>query len=266
MQLPGGVVRAGRRHRGFSFAPLTGEVELAVAEAWRAPTTPAAVTAALAAALDDLGGQPATVERVAALAVGDRQFLARRLAVELGRDARWLVATCPGCGDLLDVVVRASDLPVKEAGPGFPVVEVPTAAGPVRLRVPSGADQEAVVDLADDAAAEVALLRRCIVDGDVDPTWPAGRDDDARRAEAALEDAAPEVGLTVVATCPGCDAPVTVEVDAYTPLRDAVADIAEDLHTLALHYHWSEADSLRLPRHRRRWYVARLERALGVVV
>ena len=37
----------------------------------------------------------------------------------------------------------------------------------------------------------------------------------------------------------------------------------EDIHVLALHYHWSEADILRLPTPRRQHYLAMLARDLA---
>ncbi len=41
MRLPGGIVRDGARRRDFAFRPLTGAVELALAEAAGGPCPPA---------------------------------------------------------------------------------------------------------------------------------------------------------------------------------------------------------------------------------
>ncbi|MGH7620647.1 MAG: hypothetical protein ACREPM_25830 [Gemmatimonadaceae bacterium] len=39
--------------------------------------------------------------------------------------------------------------------------------------------------------------------------------------------------------------------------------LIEEVHVLALHYHWSESDILRLTRAKRQRYLALLERALS---
>ncbi len=60
MQLPGGLWEDGRRQRGFSFKPVDGALELAVAEASDiAESMPEAVTLALQCSLEELaGGSP----------------------------------------------------------------------------------------------------------------------------------------------------------------------------------------------------------------
>src|SRR5690349_7406102 len=80
MQLPGGIVENGHRRRDWAFRPVSGALELALAEAGDgAASTPAAVTQVLAAALDRVAGEAATPPRVAGLCVVDRQFLMREL-------------------------------------------------------------------------------------------------------------------------------------------------------------------------------------------
>ena len=39
--------------------------------------------------------------------------------------------------------------------------------------------------------------------------------------------------------------------------------LIEEIHVLALHYHWSESEILRLPRSKRRRYLALLERTMA---
>jgi len=205
MTLPGGLAVGGEVRRDYAFRAPTGDVELAVAEAMQAAKNmPERVSAALGAALDSLGGAPADAVLAAALSVGDRQFLMRRLAVHLGQDSRWLTAACGHCEERFDFQVRLDELPVKPAGDGYPLVRLDGDLAGMGLRVPSGADQAAIAGIADDGAALGALLRRCLVAGDPDrltaadaatlaetmqPEMPERPE--ARRAKTGGDEAAP---------------------------------------------------------------------------
>ena len=261
MRLPGGVWRDGTLWRDFAFRPLNGEVELAIAESGVAQNPPAGVTAVLAAALATVGGEAATPEVVGGLAVGDRQFLVRRLAARLGRDTVWLTCTCASCGAAFDVHIQQSALPVKEAAEGYPFTTVTTARGSHRLRVPNGADQEAIAGQdGDEAVAE--LLQRCSVDGSVPDALSR---EEILAIDAALEAVAPEVGLGLLATCPDCGTEQEVAVDPYLCLTQIGSELFSEIHTLAVVYHWSEAQSLALPVHRRRLYLKLIDRGRGMM-
>ncbi|HEV8579145.1 MAG TPA: hypothetical protein VGX68_08680 [Thermoanaerobaculia bacterium] len=258
MLLPGGIVRDGERRRHFAFRPVDGALETALAEAVSAPSMPAAVTAALAAALAEVGGEPSSPEVVRELAVGDRQFLVRQLSAHLGRDRVWLTAVCQACGERFDFEVPQTELPVKEAGAGYPYAEAGTPRARLRLRVPTGADQEAVADLPDDRAVR-ALFERCLLSG------VAAEDEDLAAAEAALEAAAPEVALAALAACPACGAQSEIAVDPYLVLAASPEELFVEVHRLASSYHWSEAEILALPRARRQLYLRLIDRSRGLV-
>lgn len=261
MRLPGGLCTPARE-RNFAFRPLSGRVELALAEAAAEPSFPAAVTAILAAALAHVGGVPASPALVRGLAVGDRQFLARRLAAALGRDSYWLRSSCTACGEKFDLLIETSRLPVKEAGPSFPFAEVPTRRGRLRLRAPTGADQEAIAEIPAIAAARRALFERCLVSGAA--AVDCGEDEVAA-AEAAVEDMAPEVVLSVATACPECGRQQAVELDPYFAFGSGGSGLLEEVHTLAAHYHWSERQILALPIGRRRQYLRLIDNARGVL-
>ena len=73
------------------------------------------------------------------------------------------------------------------------------------------------------------------------------------------------MALQAQATCPECDAELLVEVDPYLTLSLARDEIFGEVHTLARHYHWSEAEILALPQARRRLYLGLIDRARGMV-
>ena len=250
MRLPGGLWEGGERVCDAAFAELTGTLELAIgasADGW----SPAeATTATLAAALAHIGGEPATPDRVLDLCVDDRRWLMQQLARELGVTAAWMAPACETCGEHYDVRVELGRLMVKPAGEGFPFATVQTAAGPVRVRVPTGRDQRAVAGLAREPA-RAALARRCVAD-DADVGDPLG----VEAVERAVEAVSPEVTRAVETECPACGAHAEVPVDPYLCLHAGPDGILEDVVTLAGAFGWSEADTLALPRARRLRYLA----------
>jgi predicted RNA-binding Zn-ribbon protein involved in translation (DUF1610 family) len=260
--MPGGLWRHGECRRDWSFRTLTGEVELSILEAGRdRRSVPQRVTAVLSAALAELGGAAAQPDTVRALSVADRQYLMRRLAVEIGMEESWIAASCPSCGAAFDLPVRHGELPAKPAGEGYHFATVETSLGPVRFRVPDGADQEAVAGIQDPNEARRALAVRCAggaLAGELS-------DEDLDRAEAALEAVAPEVVTRAQAACPDCGQPAEVILDPYVCLGAAVGGLFLDIHTLASVYHWSEREILAMPRERRRLYLSLVDRSRGMV-
>jgi hypothetical protein len=272
MRLPGGVWQNGERRRDFAFKPLTGAVELALfggGERGRDLSRPEQVTSALAAALLEVGGRPATPESVRSLTVGDRQFLTRQLAALLGRDGLWLTAACAACGADYDCHVEQSKLPAKPAGES-PEVEIETSLGRCRFRPLNGGDQEAVAGLDDGTRALSTLARRCLVavgERELGPGEAAELEldeEDLASVDRALEDAAPEATVWIQAACPDCGETNQVWVDPYDCL-DGGDELFAEIHQLASSYHWSEAEILALPPKRRRLYLRLIDSDRGMV-
>ncbi len=267
MELPGGILIEGRIRRGFRFKPVTGYLEMALNEsAEGAETHPSRVTAALCQALQTLGDDAATVERVWGLSVGDRQFLMQRLSAHINDGQKWLTAECGACGEPFDVSFRYAELPVKPAGPDYPETAFSAAIGRLRLRAPTGADQEAVAAIADEAAALRVLLTRLVSAEDPDRPVDASQLTEAEIAaiEARIEAMAPEAATHLLARCPRCEAENRVPVSPYGCLERPGGELYGEIHQLARGYHWSEHDILSLPRRRRRIYLRLIDRNRGM--
>ncbi|MCB1887877.1 MAG: hypothetical protein KDH20_09745 [Rhodocyclaceae bacterium] len=261
--LPGGLIEDGVLRRDFAFLPVDGRLELALADALDAATsTPAAVTGALQASLATLAGRAPERHRVDALCVADRQFLMRRLAALLGRHSGWYAATCVACKARFDFPLDPALLPFKPAGDGFPTARLTLGRRRLQLRVPTGADQIRVLGLPPEGRRE-ALLRG-LVEGDAGalPAELAPRHID--RCEAALEAVAPELACEVVADCPECGQRNQVEIDPYGALAHDPDLTLQEVHRLAWHYHWSEAEILAMPRGRRARYLELIDAARGM--
>jgi len=258
MQLPGGLVENGTRRRDWAFRPLSGALELALAEAAEAAvSTPQAVTRALSLALDHLAGDAATPPRVAGLCVGDRQFLMRELDRHLGHDGGWFQAECGQCGARFDFQLDYADLPVQAAGEGYPQAQVDLDGRQWRFRLPTGADQETLASLPE-AEARPWLLRQLASEPE---SLGAPGQDLIAAAEAALESISPGVVVRVQAACLECGVGNVVELDPYRALSRRSDSLLREVHQIAAHYHWSEADILNLPRPRRQRYLQMIDRS-----
>ena len=99
------------------------------------------------------------------LLVGDRDHLMLRLRRLTLGDVVAAVLTCPSCRARMDLTIDLAEAPVE--GPPqmqeWQRLELPDRKQAVRFRLPTGADQEAVVHL-DEGEAVAALLRRCLRD------------------------------------------------------------------------------------------------------
>lgn len=259
--LPGGLVlEDGRRLVEAELRPLRGDEEDWLASHPGVPSA-LATTNLLANCLVALDGVPGDRDLARRLLAGDRDFLMLQLRrITLGERIGAVLA-CPGCQAKLDVDFTIADVPVAcrpQVATSF-AVEL-GAVGRRRVvcfRLPTGADQEAVLGREPQAAA-AALLRRCLLDdGGI-----ALDDAEGSRVADAMEERAPAVDLELDLTCPECSADFLAPFDTtrffLDEMRIRADQLLREVHTLAFYYHWSEAEILGLTRTRRRAYLSLL--------
>ncbi len=267
VKLPGGLPGNGRIERRARFHSLTGRIEQALIETGAAADQVGYVTSVLGTVLASIGETPADPERIASLCVADRQYLMLRLAALLEGEQMWLKVTCGRCESFFDVDLRRSELPVKPAAEGYPLVRLRLGEHEVEARVPNGGDQERIAELPDDQAM-LQLLQDCIcsVDGQP-PATEFSQELSPREIEEldqALDEVAPAVCDRLQVVCPECGHEQAAELDHYAGVRPGENYLYDEIHTLASHYHWSETDILDLPQQKRRRYVGMINRAGGV--
>lgn len=277
IRLPGGYYDAeGHRHRTAELVPLRGREEELLID--RSQPAAAQVTRILerCARLEGLG--PLDAEMARSLVVGDRQFLLMKLReITFGPEVR-AVAACPwwGCGQRVDVDFSLAQVPVHDGDPGpahtmqlseeAAVTEDGDRHRQVEFRLPNGGDQEtlAPLALANQAAALSALLERCVLAvGPARPPTQAWVDRLTARArleiEAAMAAAAPGPDLTIELRCPTCGRafglPFEIQDFFFGELHETADLLHREVHYLAYHYHWSEAEILGLTRDKRRHYI-----------
>ncbi len=264
-ELPGGLVVNGQTLRTAELRPLTGREEDWLAHHAGVPSA-LAVTHLLASCLVRVGHLEPSRELAGKLLVGDRDFLMLQLRRLTLGDGVQAVVECPACDAKADVGFNVSGVPVEPRPQTAAEYTLEAPAGEatartVRFRLPSGADQEAVLHLSVDAAAE-ALLDRCLLDGGGRPLEPAER----AAVIAEMERLAPKVDLELDVRCPECThsflLPFDTTVFFFREMRLTGRQLLREMHLLALYYHWSEAEILSLGRSRRRAYLELLSETL----
>lgn len=261
--LPGGLVLDdGRRLGRAELRPLTGREEEWVTQHAGAASVHLA-TKLLSACFVRLENQPVNSEMIDKLLAGDRDYLILQLRRLTLGDRFAAVFSCPACRRAMDVEFLAQDIAI-EPRPQSAAVYTWTsedAQRVVRYRLPNGADQEAVADLSPGDAVET-LLARCVIDDGGTPLSVAER----AAVIAEMDAHAPQIDLELELNCPECEHSFTTPFDCtsffFSEIRAQSRHLLREVHYLALHYHWSEAEILNLQRDRRRRYLALLNETL----
>ncbi|MFY9824879.1 MAG: hypothetical protein WAM82_26100 [Thermoanaerobaculia bacterium] len=287
--LPGGFWLDGVHHREAELRPLSGEDEAFLLEAGGALTPARRTTALLARCLTRLGPSPPVspvspvpAAAVSALPLGDREALLLHLRrLTLGERLECVLrCAAPECGEPMELDLAVSDLLVPAAASPQPwydeVFQHGAAPWRVRFRLPTGQDQELAADLVQEGAvlgAERAadlLLARCVASAVPEGHETPGEELPAAVAEAVAERMSaldPQAEVLLRLACPACGRETATLFDAaawlYQEIAGRAAELYREVHLLAFHYHWREADILAMTGRKRRLYLGFLAEALG---
>jgi hypothetical protein len=289
--LPGGFWLEGQCYRDAELRPVTGRDEAFLLDVADALLPAQWTTAILARCLVRLGPlRPVTLDGVRALTVGDREALLLHLRRLTLGDRLQGVLSCPQprCGKKMDLNLKVSNLLVPPQPNPQAKYEATLTANEttywVQFRLPTGADQEAVADLAqqDLEAAAQQVLSRCIAQvkakeatashpvhqqgmeqtSEVPETIPAI----AQQLPLLMAEHDPQAELQLQLLCPECGQPLTTTFDTATYFRQELAswinNLYREVHLLAFYYHWSEAEILRMTAKKRQRYLELLTAAV----
>lgn len=254
--LPGGLIlEDGRKVSRARLRGLTGVEEEWLGEA-RATPSAVKVTYVLSRCVEWVETAPVDSGLIRRMLVGDRDFLMLQLRrLTLGDNVLAVVA-CPACQAFMDAEFRISDVAVE---PRSQVSQWYASQRGVRFRLPAGADQEAVLGMSSDEA-EQTMLRRCLADDE--PLL----EEDAEAVIADMERYAPQVDVDLDLECPECkhrfQQPFDTSAFFFEEIRSKQGQLLREVHSLALYYHWSEAEILGLQRRRRHAYLRLLSDSL----
>jgi len=259
--LPGGLVLDdGRRLGRAELRPLTGREEEWVTQHAGMPSAHLA-TKILSACFVRLEDVPVSSDIIDKLLVGDRDYLILQLRRMTLGDRFAAVFSCPACKRAMDVEFLAQDIAIEPRPQKAVEYTWQTAQRAIRYRLPNGADQEAVAELPGGEAVE-ALMARCVIDDGGTPLSVAER----AAVIAEMDRLAPQIDLELELNCPECGHSFTTPFDCtsffFSEIRAQSRHLIREVHYLALHYHWSEAEILNLQRDRRRRYLALLNETL----
>ena len=276
--LPGGLWLDGLHHREAELRPLTGDDEAFLLETGAALPPARRTTLLLARCLTRLGPwEPVPAEAVRDLSIGDREALLLHLRRLSRGDRLQAVLRCPepACGERMDLDLDVRDLlvPLYPHAASWHEMDFEEAGSRwrVRFRLPTGADQEEAAALVrvDPTNAAGRMLRRCIDHIEQDGSGPVEEIPAAvaDRTAARMSELDPQAEVALQLSCPVCGREFSSVFDAaawlFQELAGAAAGLWREVHLLALHYHWSEAEILRLTVRKRRLYLGLLAESAG---
>jgi hypothetical protein len=275
--LPGGLWLDGVRHRDVLLHPLTGADEAFLVEAGESLPRAKKVTALLARCMQQLAPlAPVSMDVARSLTTGDREALLLHLRRLTLGDRLQCVLTCPhpDCGEKMDLELTVSDLlqpPYPHAREWYETTVTENGSTyRVRFRLPTGADQEEAAALArdDPQAAAVLILHRC-VESVSDGGSPTGDRPPALvdHLSATMSMLDPQAELSFDLACPACEHAFSAALDVaayfFQELAGRSRYVYWEVHTLALHYHWSEKDILNMTARKRQIYLDLLAEERG---
>lgn len=203
-------------------------------------------------------------DALAALPVGERDARLLRLRERTFGPSLESVASCPACGERLELAVAVAELlgvaGKGDAGAGAPR-RVRVGDTEVGFRLPTSLDLVAVAAAGDHETAKRALLARCIVEvaGDGEGAATALPDAAAAAVMRGMAEADPLADLELALSCPACgeawSAPFDIGHFFWVEVDVWAARTLREVHALASAYGWDEAEILALSPQRRQAYL-----------
>ena len=198
-----------------------------------------------------------SIDEWSRVSIGERDRQLFKLRTELFGSKLEAIASCPKCGERLELAFRTHDLMTEAMAPE--PLQLKSGSFEVDYRLPTNADLLAVADRPGEA--HTLLLERCV---------EARNDGVAVHASTLPEpvikllgqkmaDADPQAEVQIVLDCPACSHRWSTVFDILSYLWGEIEDWAQcllhEVHSLATAYGWSEHDILSMSATRRRLYL-----------
>ena len=278
--LPTGFAVKNRWSRSARLRPLQGTDEEAVREIAQVLLPVERITMLLLRCLVNLGEKSVIdFDDVRSLTAGDRDALLLHLRrLTYGNEIQSIL-TCPQsvCGEKMDLGLSISDVlvaPDKNAKATHETaINMNGSTYDVKFRLPTGADQEAVAKLAhrDPHTASELLLQQCIDEIrkngtkiEFENNLPVALVESLSKRMAELD---PQAEILLDVTCPSCKQNFLANFDIgdyfFRELITHSQQLYREVHILALHYHWSENDILKMSYLKRQVYLKLLADSLN---
>jgi hypothetical protein len=195
------------------------------------------------------------------LPVGRRDTELLKLRRELFGPHLVSLASCPSCGESLELSVDVEDVLVPVREPPDETYTVVTDGHTVTFRLPTTRDVVAARD-PDVETTRLRLLELCVVEADVAGTPLVAGQLPAAVVEAISErmrEADPQAQVELDLACPGCGhrwrEPLDIGSFLWEELDGWARRLLQDVASLAKAYGWTEADVVALSPARRQAYL-----------
>lgn len=242
----------GARHRRARLSPIDGYAEAAIGVV---AGDAQAEHEFLAQRIERLGGySPATPELVSMLSLADQDHLAMEIRADLFGDRLFLSAECcnPSCGEWADVSISLSEL----IGD--------TKDVPERIHSDNYKQLSAHPPLGNNGRQSTNIWPE-LIDEHINWSEISEQHQQTLALSMARHDAQPDLGIA--APCPACGLLIEFEIDPFAllerELKQGTSRLTAEIHCLAFHYGWTEAEILSLPRERRWRYLQLLGEQLS---
>lgn len=203
-----------------------------------------------------------SVEALARLSIGRRDGLLLRLR-EWTFGPRFVsLASCPGCGERLELAFGVNDLRMQAAAEADGELAVHVADYAVRFRLPNSLDLTVLGGGEDLTAVRRLLLKRCLLqiqcNGVETPSevLPVEVMDAIARCMAEAD---PQADVRLALICPRCghrwQAAFDIGAFFWREIEAWAERTLREVHLLATRYGWRERDILAMSARRRQWYL-----------
>jgi hypothetical protein len=201
-------------------------------------------------------------DAIAQLSVGQRDTRLLLLRERLFGSQVVCVATCPVCGERLELNFTTADVRQGTDTESEDALSVNVDGYVLRFRLPNSLDQIAIADCPDAHAARQRLLERCLATGELHGETVAVCELPTEVVDAVAQrmaQADPQGDVQLALVCPRCnhrwEAGFDVSAFLWSEITAWAHRILGDVQSLAAAYGWREADILTMSAWRRQFYL-----------
>lgn len=205
-----------------------------------------------------------TGDTIRDLSIGDRTRLLLALRKNCMGDVLDCVLTCTNCQTDVSFEVPITMLLHGHRGKGKKEMDVDASTCRLRIRPLRGRDLEEALE---EGASIEGLAKRCITSSDPpfnEPLTP----ETLNKLSEVLRLLDPLADVLLDMECPSCGERITLPFDVeriiYEELRYMYPQLEQEVHWLALYYHWELGTILSLPIQQRRRFVELINDTIGV--
>lgn len=201
-------------------------------------------------------------DKLVNLSIGQRNGLLLSLRERMFGSQLVSLATCPACGDRLELTFTVSDIRIAPEIEAAPVLVAKVENYEVQFRLPTSLDLSAMVGQKDLTMIRQQLLKRCLLSARYNGEVSSIGELPATVVDAVLQGMAqadPQADLQLALSCSACKHQWQATFDVisffWSEIHAWSRRLLREVHTLASAYGWHETDILAMSPQRRHFYL-----------